>query len=127
MIEEFKKKIPATPAEVAGLFLLLLCFLAAFWGSQYGSNDRPFPQWDKVVHTVAGASLAIIFWPHVKGRRLILLVFCIGFIFELVEFFIAPPLFYGGTELYIRDTLLDLIVDTLGAWIVVQAYQRYGK
>jgi len=128
MIKKFKEVIPATPAEVVGLFLLLACFLLVFLVSHYSTDlNYPFPHWDKVLHTTAGISLALIFYPHIKGRQLVFLVFLLGLAFECVEICISPPAMYGGLHPYLIDTIGDLIVDALGAWIVVLGYQRYGK
>lgn len=110
--------------QITALLLLTAAFLASFWLSGY-SGGGPFPQWDKLVHTIAGAALALLFFPHIPRSRLVPFVLLVGFVFEIAEFLTGEVSYYGGWRPYLLDTALDLIVDSLGAWIVVRTYRKH--
>lgn len=114
--------------QITALFILLLLFLADFWAA--GLPDGAlFPQWDKSVHLTAGALVAALFFPYFgKSRGLILFVLAIGGLFEAAEFMVVSIADYGGVKWYLGDTAADLLVDALGAWIMIRmlSYFRYA-
>lgn len=111
--------------QITALFILLLLFLADFWA--VGLPDGAlFPQWDKLVHLMAGALVAALFSPYFgKSRDLILFVLAIGGLFEAAEFMATSIADYGGVRWYLGDTAVDLLVDALGAWIMIWLIRRF--
>lgn len=106
--------------QLFGLFLLLLMFGLAFWASGLPEGTL-WQQWDKIVHTLSGAALTLIFFRFIKSvPQIALFVFLIGALFEVAEFIVVPFGLYGDVDRYIIDTTLDLIVDVLGAVIMLQ-------
>lgn len=106
--------------ELAGLVVLVAMFGLAFWASGL-PEGTVFQQWDKIVHTISGAALALVFSKQVKSIfHAALFVFVIGALFEVAEYIVVPLGYYKDADRYIVDTSLDLIVDVLGAIIMLQ-------
>ncbi len=122
---ERQEAAPAHYAQLIALFVLGLLFALASWLSSLPKSSV-FPQWDKIVHTTAGISLAIAFLPHIrKSAAIVFIVFLLAALYEIVEFFIVPIAEYGSWNAYYIDTLVDLIVATVGAWVMLKLIRKY--
>lgn len=120
MDETHREAVKTSNGQLFGLFLLVLMFSLAFWASGLPEGTL-WQQWDKIVHTLSGASLAILFYRYAKSSlHLVLFVFAVGALFEAAEFIVVPFGLYKDIDRYVIDTVLDLIVDTLGAIIMIQ-------
>lgn len=126
MIWQNPEKVRTSKRQVFALFALLALFGFSFWMSQF--PPRTFGQLDKGIHTLSGASLALLFMQYAKKKfHLIWFVFLIGFIFEIAEFLVTPVGAYGGWKPYLLDTLGDLTGDVVGASIIVIVSQSLHK
>lgn len=111
--------------QAAALLVLLILFLADFWAAGLPEGAL-FYQWDKLVHLIAGALLAALFYPYLaRPRDLILFVVALGGLFEIAEFMTTPMADYGGVRWYLADTAADLLVDALGAWIMITVIKKH--
>ncbi|MUW14295.1 hypothetical protein GJ633_06185 [Halorubrum sp. CBA1125] len=90
--------------------------------------------WDVITHSLSGFGVAAIIYllrPATFGtaRRLFLflpvLVFTIGAVFEVYEYVFREFYYRWSVERYLRDTLEDLVYDTIGA--VIFAYFPYTR
>jgi hypothetical protein len=137
--------IPPEFQVVSALFV----FLSIFLGSVRGYYD--YWWWDVVLHTSSGFLLGIVGFLCVfllnrtdriprEMRPIFLCLFAVtfavtlGVVWEIFEFAcdrIAPGMdMQGAAETGVRDTMHDLIVDTLGAIVVAAmgwAYLRSGR
>ncbi|MBI4134672.1 MAG: hypothetical protein HY471_00990 [Candidatus Sungbacteria bacterium] len=107
--------------------LIALVVLTAMFGVSFAVSFLPDARWffdyqlDKIMHGIASGALATLFFPYTKNPwRVILGVSVVGAGFELLEAQFTPIAGYGGRMWYAIDTLLDIVVDTLGAVIAAK-------
>jgi len=120
MKKEVTGSATSNGAQLIALFVLGLMFVLASWLSSLPKGSV-FPQWDKVVHAVAGIALGVSVLPYRrKTWEIVAFVFGLAFLYEVVEFYIVPLSEYGGRNSYFVDTFFDLLVAVLGVWIILK-------
>lgn len=127
MPEKDSETARTSKSQITGIFLIVVMFGLAFWASGQPEGTL-LQQWDKIVHTLSGAALALVFSKHIKSVfQMAILVFVIGALFEIAEYMVVPLGYYKEVDRYVIDTTLDLIVDVLGAIIMLQLIRLKQK
>ena len=145
LFRRYRVVIPPEFQLVAALFV----FLSLFLGSALDFYYR-FWWWDLVLHTASGFLLGIIGFvvlfvlnqtdrvrpamtPAFISFFGVTFAVTLGVVWEIFEFAVdtvRPELNMQSTETGVRDTMVDLIVDTAGAVVVAlmgYAYLRTGR
>ncbi len=103
-----------------------------FWGVIYGIYTA-IGWWDLMTHAMGGFGVAgILALMTRKSTReypswLIPGVFAIGAGFEVYEFLFKSFWHHWSLQFYITDTIVDLIINTSGAVVVVIAVVTYAR
>ncbi|MFC4357644.1 hypothetical protein ACFO0N_06735 [Halobium salinum] len=111
-------------AVIIGWGLLVCVF--HFGGLAYGVYVA-VPWWDLLTHSMGGAGVAAIlyagFCRPVRSVRaplwLVPALFAIGAGFEVYEYLFKDFWWHWSVEFYVEDTVVDLVLDTAGAAVVL--------
>lgn len=137
--------LPASLQILITFFIFAAEFLGEFYNFYY-----KFPWWDNMLHLISGSVLGIIGFmfvyflnkTHIKKTRLspffiVLFAFCfsvtIGVFWEFFEFSVDRLFGFNMQKFRLPeedgliDTMVDLFVDTLGAFIVATVGYIYMK
>lgn len=137
--------LPASLQILITFFIFAAEFLGEFYNFYY-----KFPWWDNMLHLISGSVLGIIGFmfvyflnkTHIKNTRLspffiVLFAFCfsvtIGVFWEFFEFSVDRLFGFNMQKFRLPeedgliDTMVDLFVDTLGAFIVSTVGYIYMK
>ena len=90
-------------------------------------------QWDTLTHLLGGGGVAALLYltfhvetPERRLRWIVPAVLAIGAGFEIYEFLLKDFWHGWSLEYYVRDTLLDLVVNMLGSLLVVAGLRIRG-
>ncbi|OHA02072.1 MAG: hypothetical protein A3H71_01700 [Candidatus Sungbacteria bacterium RIFCSPLOWO2_02_FULL_48_13b] len=110
--------------QLAGLLTIVLDFGVSFW-VELAQNGYWFWQYDKILHTIAGIGAAAAFLPYAKRpSEAVIATLFLGIAWEILEIVFIPPVEYGGFGWYLLDTAGDLIVEIIGAFLILWCLKK---